>query len=479
MLLIFFGRAIQFLLALVIMRAVTTILPPSEVGRMSLFMSATAFFALFLVNPVGVFINRRLHSWESQGVVKRYLDYYWSYLLFVSVLSSISLIVLNNMRFIGLQTNTAWLWLLVGGSLLFNTINQTVIPSLNLLGFRGWFIGLSLGTLVTGFLVAVSLVLNYQPRAEYWLLGLLIGQAVFAGVGIKVLFFKMANHQSVKSGEETRENIGALYAFAWPVSIAVGLNWVQTQSYRFGMDGTMGLHELGLFVAGYGISAGLIAGFESVLTTYFQPIFYKRVSTENSEDQIQAWASYASAIFPALLLLMVFIVIMAPELTRAFLGESYQSSAKYVLWGALSEAMRVIAGVYSMAAHARMKTRLLLIPNLTGALASLGLLALLKPWLGMTGVGAALAGSGLAMLIVLHFTIQSELKLQFPLIRLLQAAVMGGGLMVVVELIRYVHGFHEYTLISFFLLGVIGILFMLMQYYLLQNSSPVKKLGRS
>lgn len=468
MLLIFFGRAVQFILALAMMRVVTTFLSPSEMGRMALFVSATAFFALFLVNPVGMFINRRLHSWEAQGLVRRYLDYYWAYLLAVAVLASAVLTVMNSLGSIGFQADAAWLWLLVGGSLLLNTANQTVIPSLNLLGFRGWFIGLTLATLVSGFLAAVALIFHFEPRAEYWLLGLLAGQAVFAGVGGKVFFARLSAPQVSGSAKSRPAHVGVLFEFAWPVSIAVGMNWVQSQSYRFFMEDSLGLAALGLFVAGYGISAGLIAGFESVLTTYFQPRFYKRVSSGDREEQAQAWQSYASAILPALALLIGFIIAMAPELTCVLLGADYQSSAQYVMWGALAEAGRVIAGVYGMAAHARMKTRLLLIPNLIGASMSVALLVWLTPKLGASGVGIALSLSGLAMILALHFTIRTEVALSLPYPRLLFGAVMGGLLAGGAMLIRFVSVSHDRVVESIFALGVVGLFFTALQYFLLQ-----------
>lgn len=469
MLLIFLGRTAQFILALAMMRVVTMLLPPSEMGRMSLFVSAIAFFALFLVNPVGMFINRRLHAWEIQGSVRRYLDYYWAYLLVVAVFASLVLTVMNDLGVIGLQTSTAWLWVLVCGSLLLNTANQTVIPSLNLLGFRGWFIGLTLATLASGFLVAAVLIYHVQPHAEYWLLGLLIGQAVFVYIGGKVFFAKLKAPQAPRSGGPIRAHIRVLFGFAWPIAIAVGMGWVQSQSYRFFMEDYLGLAVLGLFVAGYGISAGLIAGFESVLTTYLQPMFYKRVSSENSEEQAEAWENYASAILPALVLLICFIIAMAPELTRVLLGDSYQSSAQYVVWGALAEAIRVVAGVYGMATHARMKTRLLLIPNLIGALMALVLLAWLPPQLGASGVGIALSFSGLAMILVLHFRIQAEAKLKLPYARLLQGTAMGGVLIVSAALVKLVPGWNNLMVASIVSLGAVGIFFTALQYCLLRD----------
>ena len=143
MIVIIFGRAAQFILLLMVMRVATTYLPPEEMGRLSLITAAVAFYALFLVNPVGMFINRRLHAWDELGRAKYYLKLHWIYLLIVSVFAAASLAVLNNTHTFGFQFNTIWLLVLVCGSLIFNTINQTAIPSLNMLELRGRFITLT------------------------------------------------------------------------------------------------------------------------------------------------------------------------------------------------------------------------------------------------------------------------------------------------------------------------------------------------
>lgn len=137
-------------------------------------------------------------------------------------------------------------------------------------------------------------------------------------------------------------------------------------------------------------------------------------------------------------------------------------SAQFVIWGAFAEAMRVVASVYSMAAHARMKTRLLLMSNLIGASVSLILLIWLMPTLGPVGVGIALSSSGLAVVLALHFTIQQETRLHFPYRRLLQGAAFGALLMVCAELVKLVPSVNDNVTVSVVLLGVVGIFFSAM-----------------
>lgn len=406
---IFLGRAFQFLLALATLKVATTLLSPVEVGKMSLVVTTTAFFAFFLISPVGMFINRRLHAWMSNGVAWYYLKWYLLYLAGVIVTAVFCLIILFNLGSVDFGITLGWLLLLICGSLFFGTINQTAIPSLNLLGFSGWFVLLTLATLILSLGCAYVLTDMFLPNAPYWLLGILFGQVVLAVVGSRVLFIRL-KQGDVRSQPclMQKANILALFGFAWPLAIAAGLGWIQSQGYRYFIEADLGLDQLGLFVAGYGLSAGMIAGFESVLTTYFQPRLYRDANSDNTAERSRAWKQYAVAIVPSLFITVALITLLAPELVRIILGENFQSAAEYVVWGAFAEAARVMVGIYSLNAHVHMKTRSLVIPNLIGALLSLSMCFLLIPMFGADGAGAALVISGLAMVILMHLLLSPK-----------------------------------------------------------------------
>jgi O-antigen/teichoic acid export membrane protein len=222
-------------------------------------------------------------------------------------------------------------------------------------------------------------------------------------IGTKVLFSKLQEQAHLQASPVIlKRHLQVLFSFAWPVALAAGLGWVQGQGYRYIMEGQLGLAQLGLFVAGYGISAGMIAGFESVLTTYFQPRLYRDASSDAPDGQAWAWHRYAAAVIPSLILTVALIVMLAPELTRLFLGENFQAAAGFVVWGALAEAARVLTGIYSLIAHVYMKTRWLILPTLVGAVLSITLCVLLIPGFGAAGAGMGLAISGLVVVLTMH-----------------------------------------------------------------------------
>ena len=465
MILVILGRAAQFVLLLFANRMATEFLPPVEMGRLSLITAATGLFALFLVSPVGLFINRRLHAWDDLGRARRYLTLHWLHLLVVCMVAAATLLVTQQLGIFDFGFTISWLLLLVCGSLFFNTINQTAIPSLNLLGFPGLFMTLTLGTIATGLLASYLCVQFLGATAEYWLFGQLLGQLAFATIGVRSFFGNLK--PAVTPPPLSHANLMAMFNFAWPVALASGFSWLQSQGYRLVSAETLGLASLGLFVAGYGISAGLMAAFESILTTYFQPRFYKSVN-DGAPGRFAAWTRYASAFVPSVLLVTFFLAALAPELTRFMVGSNYQSASQFVIWGVLAESARVLVGVYSMSSHAEMKTRLLLWPNVLGALLCIGLVWLLVPGYGAVGVGVARAVSGLVMLVTVHYITVKVLGMAFPYHLAANGLALGAALYALVLPVRTLVGGNDGGYVSAAILMLFaGLILLAMLVWLL------------
>ncbi len=384
------------------LRFATTLLSPEEMGRVSLVLTTIALFAMFLINPVGMFINRRLNAWQAVGAARGYLKLYPAYLVGVSIVAGMTLTLVSSTGLMYFGLSIGWLVPLACASLVFNTINQTSIPLLNLLGDPRSFVSLSVATLAASFVLAGTLVVALQASAQYWLLGILLGQTLLAAIGTRVLFNRLSVHGATAVSVTLRsQHLHALLAFAWPVALAAGFGWMQSQGYRFVLESHLGMAQLGLFAAGYSISAGIIAGFESILTTYFQPRLYRDATKGHPVEQAQAWRCYASAIIPSLMLTVVLVIMLAPEFSILFLGDEFQGVADFVVWGALAEAARVLTGVYSLIAHVYMRTRWLLVPTAVGAALSIFLCVLLIPMFGTVGAGVALAVAGFLVVTLL------------------------------------------------------------------------------
>ena len=465
MLKILLGRFAQILLLVLTMRVVTTFLPPAELARFFLISSAVALYGSMLLNPVGMFMNRRFHAWNSRGLIGHYYSYFWIYLLIVAVVASSSIIFLVHANLLTFHTNLYWLIFLIFASVLISTANTVVIPGLNMLGKRSYFVFLSLATTALSLMAGLFMVTFMEPTTEYWLIGILLGQLLIAFLGGK-LFYKHIhkfNPLSVSEVNIDKSHVGALWGFAWPILISAGLLWIQSQSYRFIMESSIGLVQVGLFAAGYGISAGMIAGIEAILTSYFQPIFYRNISSDDVIAQSRAWTDYAEAILQPLLPVGFLLVAVAPELTRLLLSANYADSAQFILWGAIAELARVAYGVYGMAAHARMRTNRLLLPGLIGVIISIAGTILFMQKYGANGVGAALALASIVMVFMVYFTTRHELVMRLSGVTCIKSSVFGLGLILVAAIIREVVG-SEGLIAAIILLFVLTIIFLTYQY---------------
>jgi O-antigen/teichoic acid export membrane protein len=469
MLLVALGRAIQFVLLLLTLRVATGILTPAEMGKVSLVTATVAFFSLFFINPVGMFINRRMHDWDLRGQVRKYLRYFCWYLVAVCLIAIFLLTLLVVFKLWSPSISLYWLSILVCGSIIFGTLNQSVIPWLNLLGYRGWFTALTVSTSAASLIFAISLVLVIAPTAEYWFGGLLIGQLALGLIGAWVFLDKL-NFEKLAIKQRSQlsySHISVLFRFAWPVAIAVMFGWIQCQSYRYLVEQYLSLSELGLFVAGFGISSGLILGFESIFSTYFQPKFYRRVSVGNVHDQVTAWQEYAQVILPSILLTAIFIMIVAPELTLLLLGPAYKDSSHFVMWGAVAEVARAATAVFAMAAHARMKTKMLIFPNVIGALMSVLLVWLFIPIYGLNGVGFGLVGSAFAALMLSINITRRYITLAMPTKQIMKSIIIGIALLVIAVTLRKLLDYDKSFNLSLIQLSIVGACFLWFQYSLL------------
>jgi O-antigen/teichoic acid export membrane protein len=464
------GRLAQILLLVLTMRVATTFLPPAELARFFLISSAVALYGSILLNPVGMFMNRRFHAWNSRGLVSYYYGYFWAYLIFVAVIASLSIIVFVHANLLTFHTEISWLVFLIFASVLISTVNTVVIPGLNMLGKRASFILLTIATTATSLIAGLLIVILAGPRTEYWLIGILMGQLLVSLLGWKIFYKHIHRFNSLASSgvKMDRSHARVLWKFAWPILIGASLIWVQSQSYRFIMENSMGLVQVGLFAAGYGISAGMIAGIEAILTSYFQPTFYRNINSEDVVAQGKAWTNYAEAILQPLLPVGFLLIAVAPELTALLLGANYAESSQFIVWGAIAELARVAYGVYGMAAHARMKTNLLLLPSLVGVIVSIAGTILLMPKYGAHGVGIALALAGIAMVFVVYNTTRYELIMRLSGKTFFKSTILGLFLIIFSVIVREMLD-SKGLLASILLLFILALVFLTYQYLMFRH----------
>ena len=156
------------LLTLLSIRAVTTLFSPEQFGVLALLVVVQMFCGLFFINPVGQYININTHSWWDDGSLFGRLRSYLHYILLASFLGGVASIVLFwQQGLIPVVLGFLSIFFIVFTS----TWNTTLVPMLNLLGFRSEAVILQVLTAGFALFFSVFFVL-LEPTAFSWLFGL-------------------------------------------------------------------------------------------------------------------------------------------------------------------------------------------------------------------------------------------------------------------------------------------------------------------
>lgn len=462
------GRVIQIVTTVVSLRLLTTQLTPGEMGKYSLITSTTALFALIFITPVGMYINRKLNQWYDEALLWNKLIYGLYYLLAVTIATALLLFLLfqtTNILNIGIRET--WLVCLVCFTLFSNTVNQTVIPSLNMLGKRKEWAIYTVISLWVGLAASWHLTSTY-PLAEYWQLGQIIGLSCGAVLGCFSLYHIGKSSLSRIKICINKNFLKSIFMFTFPILVAVGFNWVQFQSYRFIVEKIAGLQLLGLFVAGYTISAGIMAAFESTVIQYYYPHFFKEISSTDKREMGYAWNKYAKIVFPLTILTMFYICINAQELTSILISKAYAASYSFVAWGSIAELGRILGNAYSLVAHAKMETKYLIIPQAIGALSAIIMVPTMIFILPTDGIGIALAGSSILYVITMHIAMSRLLTISIDLSKVLHAIYWSLLIAIVWKMTTY---FIKFGIINdFFVLGITGLFYLIAVYCILKEN---------
>ncbi|MFA6433315.1 MAG: hypothetical protein WCW52_01330 [Elusimicrobiales bacterium] len=407
-----FGRGVIALTSVLYIRVFTSLLSPAEVGRMNIILTVSGWFGLVLLNPVGMYMNRRLLEWEKEDRLRSGLNSWAVYLLGVSVFSVILLPVYRN--FLGIAIHPLWLAALVAAGIVITMGNISYAGFLNLMGHRFYFIAGSVLTLWSGLALSALLVKNFTASAEFWLSGQLLGQAL-AFVLILWFFYKALPAVPDRAGPLPFFSAAApVWNFSWPLSVSVFLYWIHTQGYRFLFQRAAGSEALGIFVVGFAIGSSLMLAFESLFNQFYQPIYYSKISHSSDEEKTAAWNRYASAFIPMVIVTAVFVAANGGAIARIVASEKFRRGGDIIIWGAAAEGLRMIISMISLVSHSKLKMSPIILPGVAGTLTLLCGLSVLMPLNPFIGAGSSIVFGWIVSGILLYFSMRKLLPVELP-----------------------------------------------------------------
>ena len=380
MVIVFFARLAQFIIMAAGVKVMTTLLAPTELGKVAVIMATTGLLALMLVNPVGMYINRNLHLWVESGAFKITFIWMVKYLLFAAFVC-LPLLLIIRIEVHALHMIPLFLTIiLICGSILFNSIVQTLVPALNMLDERVAWALLTIGWITTGLLFSAGSVMLFGNVATIWLAGALGSHILFSMIAYRYFFHIFpGNPRYMVRPFGYRE----LSRFALPVAIGVVSNWVQFQGYRLYLADQIGLADLGFFFAGYSLAAWIMGAVEMTVSTVYQPNLYRDSHSKDVAYARLAWQRYSNRSIPYYLVSCIGIVVLTDELVTVLLAPEYKSVSSYVMVGAFAELGRIWLGQLSLLFQIEKNTTQMVYPFTVGSILAVVATLFLVPQFGI------------------------------------------------------------------------------------------------
>ena len=364
------GRLIAAIVALVAIRVVTTLLTPIQYGELSLLITVQMFCGLFLVNPIGQYINLHTHQWWDEGTLANRLRPFRYYVFAVSIIGGIGAVFISQGKSPNDLLYTA---MIMSTMVMAATWNATLVWFLNMLGFRASSVLWSSITVITGLVASIILVYLYQS-AVAWFAGQAVGMAIGA-IGAKLALKQRGLQISQSLNELPLFTKDTVFVYCAPLALATGLMWMQLSGYRFFIEHYWGLVELGFLAVGFQLAGQVFSLLESLAMQFFYPMFFRSVS--DHEDKLvvqQAFSDLLNTLIPLYLVLAGLVILNAPYLLKVLVAPQYHNAVFFVVLGACIELCRVLANLISNAAHVKRNTKVLVIPYLLGSFATISLI---------------------------------------------------------------------------------------------------------
>lgn len=456
------GRAAQAVLTLAAFRLLTGFLSPPEAGGVYLIISVATFFGMFALNPVFMYLGRKLFLWHDSKSVFEHLFGYNLYSILVS-LSAIP-VVLAAWKFFGVGAGLPGLGfsLIVACYTYVLNWNQVFLPFLNTLGYKASFVLLTLVTAALGLLFSIAAVHFIAPSAVSWMSGQIAGIGLAAVLGLYV-FRKKVPEPPGAAGRSLlyakSPVINRIAGFSGPLAGAAFFMWAQAQSYRVVAEKMNGPEFLGYLAVGFSIATSVAGILESLVQQMYLPAFYRRISGGDEGARRAALSELAAKAVPVYIIYLFFLACSSEYLASFLVAEKYRGVFVYARYGAFIEFFRMTANILASAAHSEMRTGVLIKPYLFGGIAAVAgvYFAALSPEPSVF-VPLALAASGLLTLSVMWSSMNSIVPLQLDLKPLLRYALLSA-------LFLPLTFFHETGLLpSLGLLLLSGAYFLFLQY---------------
>ncbi len=465
-LIIFVAKLVQVAISVVTIKVSTMLLSPEEMGNIYIFLTVQTFFVLTFISPVGQYINRKTHTWSQNESIIDNLTIFLIFILLVTLFSTFIGCFLYYFFDVGSNFEADIFLLLLAGSILFVTLNQTYMPFLNMLHYRLEFTILSIFTSFFMLIFGSLFVELFKPSAEFWLYGVILSNLIFAIFGYILIRKRIGNvfhgfNRVIK--KLNNYDYKSLLYIVIPISIATLFMWSQNSAYRIIIEQKISLEFLGYLGVGLSVASQLATVFESILIQYFSPVYFQRISQQNEiRDRIDTFNWLLNIKIPMYFLLALYVTVFAPYIVDILVDERYKDVYIYTMFGIWIEFFRMVTNVFYSASLSELKTQKVILPYILGGGVTLTLVYIFSEhshYEFYLPIGLVLGSLATMILMYIYMKKVLDFKIDY---RILSSSF----LLSLMYCFIYLFDIEKTFLNSFLLTGGFGVYLLLLFYFI-------------
>ena len=377
-------------------------LQPTQFGVLAILLTFQTFCGLFLVNPVGQYINRFTHVWVDEGSLLSRLRRYRVWVVAAALVGAFASTIWASSQPMSWYER-AFVGTAVALMVVAATANATSVYLLNMLGHRMLSVGWGVASAMLGLLLSWAFTHHFGVGIA-WFTGQALGMTAGAVGAIRAV------HRLLPAERDARRPLleaGVLRSYIFPLAVSTGLMWWLLAGYRLLLEAHWGLAALGGAVVGLSLASQLWGLLESLAMQFLYPLYYRRISVGGTPDSALAFSDLLNTLGPIYLVLASATVIGAPSLLALLVNAAYANVVPFVLLGVVVEFCRALSNLLGAAAQVDRRMNSLILPYATGALVlTIGLFLLSQTGGDITQAIAVLAGAGLLTLLIMAHVMQ-------------------------------------------------------------------------
>lgn len=364
---IILGRIIQIAITLISLRVMTNILNEKDLGYYYILNSTCMFASLFILNPVGQYLNRYTVRWNFEN---KLYDKFMKLLVFYiigSIFYSMVMFLLSKIGFFKYDFLICGIIFLFLFSL---SANQILIYTFNLIDEKIIFsVMISMTALLT--LIFSFLLVDFDflklDRAVQWMLGMIISNSSVLFIGC---FFLRKNNHLVTNDTNfsNRERVSDIIKFSLPLAFSTIFIWFLNSGYRFFIENQMGLIYLGGLGVAFGLVIQIMSVVESLVTQILQPDLYQKFDLNNNINKDKIISEYITETISIYFIVALFVTVSIKPIFLILVNPDFLKFYYLGLFAVWFEFFRASSNSLGIIAMLDKKTKILIYPYMISSL---------------------------------------------------------------------------------------------------------------